>query len=175
MLPLPADFPRRLADYLSVPATVVVTVYLIVTIRTFVNALRAKRLYQHMQVDTPPIAVPAQPFDIVLTLAPRFSSPRQRLDTRMIVEAFEQTRSSSQQKRRCVYSRVLEHNNVVDLVSGKTTKVLERFRFPEDAFASFGSEHHSITWHTRLEIQFGNLPSYSSHHPITVHPGATPD
>lgn len=175
MLPLPADFPRRLADYLSVPAAVVVTVYLIVTIRTFANAFRAKRLYQHMQVDTSPIAVPAQAFDIVLTLKPGFSSPRQRLDTRMIVEAFEQTRSSSQQKRRCVYSQLLEHNNVVDLVSGKTTKVLERFRFPEDTFASFSSEHHSITWHARLEIQFGNLPSYSSHHPITVHPWATPD
>lgn len=175
MLPLPADFPRRLGDYLSVPAAVVVTVYLIVTVRTFVNALRAKRLYEHMQVNTPPIAVPAQAFDIVLTLRPGFSSPRQRLDTRMIIEAFEQTRSSSQQKRRCVYSRVLEHDNVVDLVSGKTTKVLERFRFPEDAFASFSSEHHSITWHARLEIQFGNLPSYSSHHPITVQPWATPD
>lgn len=175
MLPLPEDFPRRLEDYLSVPAVTVVTVYLIVTIRALTNALRARRLYQYLHVNIPQVAVPEQAFDVVLTLQPRFSSPRQRLDTRVIVEAFEHTRSSSLQKQRCVYSRVLEHGNVIDLVSGKTTKVLERFRFPTDAFASFSSEHHHIFWQATIEIQFGSLPSYISRHPITVQPWATPD
>jgi hypothetical protein len=174
MLPVPADFPNRLEDYLSVPAAVVVTVYLIVTIRTLLNAYKARRFYANMQVDVSPVAVPNHPFDVVLTLQPSFSGPRQRLDTQMILEAFEKTRSSSQQKQRCVYSRVLEQRNVIDLVSGKTTKVLERFQFPEDTFASFSSEHHHIIWQVSLNIQFGNLPSYSSHHPITVQPWLTP-
>jgi len=175
MLPLTDDFPSRLEDYLSVPAAVVIVVYLVVTFRVFVNATRARRFYQNMQTQVPNVAVPGQTFDVILRFLPRFSSPRQHLYTQIVVEAFEKTRSSSQQQQRCVYSRVLEHSNVIDLVSGKNTKVLERFQFPEDAFASFASEHHRITWHVRLDVQFGNLPGHTSRYPITVQPWSTPN
>ncbi|MEM6430547.1 MAG: hypothetical protein AAF708_15005, partial [Deinococcota bacterium] len=123
ILPLSSQFPSRLEDYLSLPAFVVVLIYVVVMLRALVRTLRARQFYNDMQVTMPACVVSGDTLDVIMRLRPQFSSPRQRLYVRLVVEAFEQTRSASQQHKRCISSIVLDSSNVIDLVSQRDTKV----------------------------------------------------
>ncbi|MEM7734986.1 MAG: hypothetical protein AAF267_04280 [Deinococcota bacterium] len=173
LLPLPSQFPSRVEDYLSLPALVAALIYVIIMTRALVRTLRARQFYSDMQVDMPAAIVAGSNLDVVMRFRPRYSSPRQRLQTRLVIEAFEQTRSASQQHTRCITSTVLDSTNLLDLVSHRETKVLERFQLPEGMVASFQSEHHSVYWKVMLEAQFGSLPVRTSNYDFVVQPWRT--
>ncbi len=168
LLPLPNQFPSRVEDYLSLPALVAVFIYVVIMMRALVRTLRARQFYSDMQVTMPAATVAGSTLDVIMRFRPRYSSPRQRFQTRLVVEAFEQTRSASQQHKRCITSTVLDSSNLLDMVSHRETKVLERFQLPEDMVASFQSEHHQVYWRVMFEAQFGALPVRTSEHDLVV-------